>query len=143
MFLFIIHYCRLYCKGRLLGYKRGKSNQSPNTSLVQIENVTDLASTEFYLGKRVAFVYRGKKSRAVLGKGNTQSHEKKSKSSTRVIWGKITRSHGNSGVVKAQFRTNLPPIAFGASVRVVINHSFIYEYFDIGSLTLIVLSLYR
>ena len=32
---------------------------------------------------------------------------------------RVTRPHGNSGVVKSKFRSNIPPHAFGASVRVV------------------------
>ena len=32
---------------------------------------------------------------------------------------RVTRPHGSSGVVKSKFRVNLPPRAFGASVRVV------------------------
>lgn len=32
---------------------------------------------------------------------------------------RVTRPHGNNGVVKAKFASNIPPHAFGASVRVV------------------------
>jgi hypothetical protein len=49
-------------------------------SLVKIEGVDDTKSANFYLGKKVAFVYRAK--REVRG------------SNIRVIWGKVTRPHG-------------------------------------------------
>ncbi len=85
----------------------------------------------FYLGKKVAFVYRAQ--REVRG------------TKIRVIWGKVTRPHGrwnqlrsylggnrfadvmtgNSGVVRAQFRRNIPPKSFGASVRVMLYPSSI------------------
>lgn len=72
--------------------------------------------------QRVAYVYRAK--RKIEG------------SNVRVIWGyvafcsfgslplishnsRVSRSHGNSGAVKAKFTSNIPPHAFGASVRVV------------------------
>ncbi|KAG5461717.1 MAG: 60S ribosomal protein L33-A-like protein [Olpidium bornovanus] len=96
---------RLYAKGRVLGYKRAKRNQRPNTSLIAIENVRTAKDTEFYLGKRVAYVYRAE--RAVKG------------SKLRAIWGRVTRAHGTSGVVRAKFRNNLPPNSFGARVRVM------------------------
>lgn len=78
---------------------------SSNASLLAIDGVKTPEDTSFYLGKRVAYVYRAK--------------NLKNGSKVRCIWGKVTRSHGNSGVVKAKFRSNLPPRSMGASIRVV------------------------
>jgi len=107
----------LYAKGRVLGFKRAKRNQRPDISLIQIEGVKTAADTDFYLGKRIAFVYRAK--REVNG------------SKIRCIWGRITRAHGGSGAVKARFRNNLPAKSFGASVRVV-SFYFIFRLFVRG-----------
>ncbi|KAJ3238798.1 60S ribosomal protein L33A [Chytriomyces hyalinus] len=98
--------CRLYAKGKILGFTRSKRNTKEHTSLLQIENVQTTEDTAFYLGKRVAYVYKAK--REVNG------------SRVRVIWGKVTRSHGNSGVVRAKFRSNLPPKSFGAGIRIML-----------------------
>ncbi|KAK5835526.1 hypothetical protein PVK06_011217 [Gossypium arboreum] len=86
---------RLYVRGTILGYKRSKSNQYPNTSLIQIERVNTKEEVAWYAGKRMAYIYKAK--------------VKKNGSHYRCIWGKVTRPHGNSGVVRAKFKSNLPP----------------------------------
>ncbi|KAG6765379.1 hypothetical protein POTOM_029418 [Populus tomentosa] len=86
---------RLYVRGTILGYKRSKSNQYPNTSLIQIEGVNTKEEVAWYAGKRMAYIYKAK--------------VKKQGSHYRCIWGKVTRPHGNSGVVRAKFKSNLPP----------------------------------
>lgn len=74
---------------------RSKSNQYPNTSLIQIENVNTKEEVAWYCGKRMAYIYKAK--------------VKKDGSHYRCIWGKVTRPHGNSGIVRAKFKSNLPP----------------------------------
>ncbi|KAG0151797.1 hypothetical protein CROQUDRAFT_650852 [Cronartium quercuum f. sp. fusiforme G11] len=97
---------RLYTKGRILSYTRGKRNTKPTSSLVQVAGVASKQEAAFYLGKKIAYVYRAQ--REIKG------------SKIRIIWGKVTRSHGNSGVVRAKFTTNLPPRSFGASCRIML-----------------------
>merc|ERR1740138_1115168 len=97
---------RLYAKGRVTGQQRGKRNVRNNTNLVQIEGVVDAKEAQFYLGKRIAYVYTAQKE---IGG-----------SKVRIIWGKVTRSHGNNGMVRSKFRQNLPPKAFGHSVRIML-----------------------
>ncbi|KAL1879695.1 hypothetical protein VTK73DRAFT_6870 [Phialemonium thermophilum] len=97
---------RLYVKARHLGYQRSRRSTNPGTSLVKIEGVDNTEAANFYLGKRVAFVYRG--------------HKEIRGTKIRVIWGKVTRPHGNSGVVRARFTNPLPAKSFGASLRVML-----------------------
>uniref|UniRef100_A0A7R9U9P7 60S ribosomal protein L35a n=1 Tax=Pinguiococcus pyrenoidosus TaxID=172671 RepID=A0A7R9U9P7_9STRA len=98
---------RLYVKGVVLGYKRGQRNQYNHTSLVKIQGVDEKKETTFYLGKRIAYIY----------KAHTPNKEG---SKFRVIWGKVCRAHGSNGVVRCKFRKNLPPTSIGAPVRVML-----------------------
>jgi large subunit ribosomal protein L35Ae len=41
------------------------------------------------------------------------------KTKMRVIWGKITKTHGALGGVKGVFKRNLPSAAMGRRVRIV------------------------
>eukprot|EP00933_Yihiella_yeosuensis_P007326 TRINITY_DN1122_c0_g1_i4.p1 TRINITY_DN1122_c0_g1~~TRINITY_DN1122_c0_g1_i4.p1 ORF type:complete len:126 (-),score=41.23 TRINITY_DN1122_c0_g1_i4:54-431(-) len=102
---------RLYAKGVILGYKRSKTNSYPSCTLLKIEGVRTAEDAGFYCGKRVAYVFKAKK------------EVKNSK--FRVMWGKIRRPHGQSGVVRAKFTKNIPPKAFGAPCRVMLYPSSI------------------
>eukprot|EP00252_Welwitschia_mirabilis_P024119 TRINITY_DN7030_c0_g1_i1.p1 TRINITY_DN7030_c0_g1~~TRINITY_DN7030_c0_g1_i1.p1 ORF type:complete len:113 (+),score=6.93 TRINITY_DN7030_c0_g1_i1:259-597(+) len=97
-------FVRLFVRGIILGYKRSKSNQYPHTSLIQIEGVHTTEEARWYLGKRMAYIYKAK----TLKKGTRY----------RCIWGKATRTHGNNGIVRAKFKRNLPPKSMGSKVRV-------------------------
>jgi len=96
---------RLYCKGTFMNYVQSKHGQREHKALLSIQGVTSREETTFYMGKRVAWIYR--------------AHKMIKDTKIRVIWGKIQRPHGNSGVVRAKFRKNLPPKAMGAQVRVM------------------------
>jgi large subunit ribosomal protein L35Ae len=99
---------RLYSRGIFLGYRRGISLQNTNQGLVRIEGVKSREEAKWYLGKRLAYVYKAKK------------EAKKGPTNFRSIQGKVISVHGNNGVVRASFSPNLPGQAVGKLVRVLL-----------------------
>ena len=80
---------------------------------MKVEGCEVKDGTSWYASKRCAYVYRAKNKTSVPGK------PKGEKSNFRVVWGKVTRSHGNAGSVRAKFAKNLPPQAMGKRVRIM------------------------
>eukprot|EP00350_Pseudokeronopsis_sp_OXSARD2_P011833 CAMPEP_0170551814 /NCGR_PEP_ID=MMETSP0211-20121228/9814_1 /TAXON_ID=311385 /ORGANISM="Pseudokeronopsis sp., Strain OXSARD2" /LENGTH=123 /DNA_ID=CAMNT_0010859217 /DNA_START=33 /DNA_END=404 /DNA_ORIENTATION=+ len=97
---------RLYQKAGFVGYKRGQRAQHEQFALLKIKDTNDKDQAKFYFGKRVAYVFKAKTI--------------KNNSKFRVIWGRIAKSHGNIGLVRAKFRKNLPPKALGGTLRVML-----------------------
>lgn len=60
--------------------KRGRRPDTRRRLTDRTEGVDNSKDASFYLGKRIAYVYRGK--REIRG------------TKIRVIWGKVTRTHG-------------------------------------------------
>ena len=92
---------RLYVKAIFAGFRRNKVWTLNNQALLKLEGVNDKKETQYYLGKRVVYIY-------------------KTKSGFKTIWGRIRSHHGNNGTVIAKFLHNFPPRAIGAPLRVML-----------------------
>ena len=92
---------RLYVKAVFTGFRRNKVWTLNNQALLKLEGVNDKKETQYYLGKRVVYIY-------------------KTKSGFRTICLRIISHHENNGTVIAKFLHNLPPRGIGAQLRVML-----------------------
>jgi len=66
-------------------------NHYNHTSLVNIEGLKTRDDVDWYLGKKIAYIFKAK--------------TKKKNSNFRVIWGKVVAPHGSKGVVRAKSKS--------------------------------------
>ncbi len=81
-------------RGVVTSYRRGKHLIHPNQVLLQFDGIDTRAQAATLSGRKVKWVSEN----------------------GREFLGKILGPHGNSGVVRAKFRTNLPGQAIGTPV---------------------------
>ncbi|MHA1904653.1 MAG: 50S ribosomal protein L35ae [Candidatus Thorarchaeota archaeon] len=81
-------------RGVVTSYRRGKHLQHPNQVLLLFDDVKTRSEAAVLIGRKVKWT-------SEVG---------------REFLGKVIGVHGNSGVVRAKFRTNLPGQAIGTPV---------------------------
>lgn len=97
---------RLYQRAKFVSFRRNRKVQRERQALVNIENCNDKAAATWYLGKRVAYVYKVKNN-----VNNTRY---------RCRWGKVIATHGQNGAARVHFKKNICPHAMGSLVRVML-----------------------
>lgn len=84
-------------KGTILGFRRGRHILKNNQFLLELPGVDTRNMASKFIGKRVSW----------------QS------SVSKKIYGKITCTHGNSGVMRVRFNKGLPGTVIGKNVEII------------------------
>jgi large subunit ribosomal protein L35Ae len=84
-------------KATIVSYRRGRHTQTPNQILIELDGVDSRALASKFIGKRLVWTSPGKKE----------------------IHGKITQTHGNSGILRARFSKGLPGEALGKKAEIL------------------------
>ena len=95
----------VFVPATFVSFRRSKRQINPNQALLEIDGVKSAEEAKFYVGRKAAYVY------------------KNAKKETVVVYGSITKEHGNNGVVRAKFERNLPPQALGKQIRVMLSRA--------------------
>lgn len=109
---------RPYAKAVFIGYKRGLKNHTEDTALLKIEGVNSNDEARYFIGKKCAFVYR-------IRNKNTIPKKRGMFSKSKIIWGRVTRTYGNSGKVRARFQLILPSKAIDQRIRIKLQPQFV------------------
>ena len=84
-------------EGVIINYRMGRHHQTGNQAVVSIDSVSSKEDAAKLIGKIVAFHCEGK--------------------AKKIISGKVSAAHGNSGAVRVLFETGLPGQAIGKKVK--------------------------
>jgi len=84
-------------KATVLSYRRGARTMHGNQLLIEMEGVDSKELASRYIGKRVVWTSPGKKQ----------------------IFGRIVKTHGSNGVVRARFPKGLPGTAVGNKIEIM------------------------
>ena len=82
----------------IVNFRMGRHHQTGNQAILSVESVSSKEEAEKLVGKTVNYVCEGKQK--------------------KIISGKISSSHGNSGAFRVLFDKGLPGQAIGTKVKI-------------------------
>lgn len=80
----------------IVNFRSGRHTQTCNQAVIKVEGVANKEDAAKLVGKTVEFACEGK--------------------AKKVLKGKVSAAHGNSGAIRALFETGLPGQAIGKKV---------------------------